>query len=237
MKRKILFGLLLCIFLVPYASAKEKYFTNENGVSLSEKEYNFFSELYWEGYQKSLTQEEYLQIRNMDLFDQEIEKKSYTNYPITRGSSVTSNLRTLSITKVCNSSCFNTLVVTWIGSPFVKSYDVIGVRLNGPSLLTIDNLRIYGDNYTQSYSNSKKFDNGFGFSFQLPDTTNIQVSVSFTTTQSGTIYGSYQHAMSNTSLAVSNQYTIGVGGYGNVFQFVGTARNVYDNAPGVDISL
>ena len=43
--------------------------------------------------------------------------------------------------------------------------------------------------------------------------------------------------MSNTSLVVSNQYTIGVGGYGNVFQFIGTARNVYDNAPGVDISL
>ena len=49
MKRKILFGLLLCIFLAPCASAKENYFTNENGVSLSEKEYDFFSKLYWEG--------------------------------------------------------------------------------------------------------------------------------------------------------------------------------------------
>ena len=237
MKRKIMLGLLLCVFLVPCASAKENYFTNENGVSLTEKEYVFFSKLYWEGYQKSLTQEEYLQIKDMELFDQEIEKKTYTNYPITRGSSVTSNLRTLSITKVCNSNCFNTLVTTWIGSPYVRSYDVMGVRLNGPSLLTINNLRVEGNNFSQSYSNPKKFNNGFGYSFQLPNTSNIQVSVSFTTTQSGTIYGSYQHAMSNTTSVVSNQYTIGVGGYGNVFQFIGTARNIYDNAPGVDISL
>ena len=49
--------------MAPCASAKENYFTNENGVSLSEKEYDFFSKLYWEGYQKSLTQEEYLQIK------------------------------------------------------------------------------------------------------------------------------------------------------------------------------
>ena len=106
MKRKILLGLLLSILLVTYVSAKENYFTNKNGVSLSEKEYVFFSEMYWEGYQKILTQEEYLQIKDMDLFEQEIKKETYTNYSTARGSSVTSNLRTLLITKACNSTCY-----------------------------------------------------------------------------------------------------------------------------------
>ena len=237
MERKILFGLLLCVFLVPCASAKENYFTNENGVSLTEKEYDFFSEMYWEGFQEFLTQEEYLQVRDMDLFDQKIQKETYTNYPITRGSSVTSNLRTLSITKACNSTCYSTLVTMWNGSPYIRSYDVMGARLNGPSLVNVNNLIVTGNNYYQSYNNPKKFNNGFGYSFQLPNASDIRVSTSFTTTLNGTIYGSYQHAMSKTNSGVSNQYTIGVGGYGNVFQFIGTARNVYDNAPGVDINL
>ena len=193
--------------------------------------------MYWEGFQEFLTQEEYLQVRDMDLFDQKIQKETYTNYPITRGSSVTSNLRTLSITKACNSTCYSTLVTMWNGSPYVRSYDVMGARLNGPSIVNVNNLIDTGNNYYQSYNNPKKFNNGFGYSFQLPNASDIRVSTSFTTTLNGTIYGSYQHAMSKTNSGVSNQYTIGVGGYGNVFQFIGTARNVYDNAPGVSIVL
>ena len=218
-------------------NAESNYFINEIGVRLSEEEYTFFSKMYWEGYQELLSQEEYLQIKDMNLFDQEIEKITYTNYPMSNGSSVTSNLRTLSISKACNSSCYNTLVTTWNGSPFIKSYDVMGARLNGPSLLTLNNLIITGDSYYKSYTNPKKFNNGFGYSFQLPNDSNIRVTTSFTTTLGGTVYGSYQHAMSNTNLLVSNQYTIGTGGYGNVFQFSGAARNVYDNAPGVNINL
>jgi len=213
------------------------FLLNKNGVSLTEEEYLFFSKMYWEGYQEFLTQEEYHQVKDMNLFGHEIAKETYINYPITRGSSVTSNLRILSIAKACNSSCFISLVTNWNGSPFVKSYDVMGARLNGVSLLSVNSLMVYGDNYYQSYNNPRKFNNGFGYSFQLPNTSNIKVSTSFTTTLNGVVYGSYQHAMSNTNSAISNQYSIWVGGYGNVFQFIGIARNVYDNAPGVDIAV
>lgn len=238
MKRKILIGVLLSISLMPTAFAKENYFVNDNGVSFSKKEYDFFGKMYWDGYQEFVSQDEYFQIKDMDLFDKEIKKETtYTDSCVTYDSSVTSNLRTLKITKACSSSCYSTMVTDWNETPFIKSYDVMGARLNGPSLLNVNNLIVTGDNYYQSYNNPKKFTNGFGYSFLLPSISNIRVTTSFITSLNGTLYGSYQHAMSNTNSAVSNQYTIGVGGYGNVFQFTGTARNVYDNAPGVDINL
>ena len=226
MKRKILIGVLLSISLMPTAFAKENYFVNDNGVSFSKKEYE-------KPLNTKVTSRE-----DIDLFDKEIKKETtYTDSCVTYDSSVTSNLRTLKITKACSSSCYSTMVTDWNETPFIKSYDVMGARLNGPSLLNVNNLIVTGDNYYQSYNNPKKFTNGFGYSFLLPSISNIRVTTSFITSLNGTLYGSYQHAMSNTNSAVSNQYTIGVGGYGNVFQFTGTARNVYDNAPGVDINL
>ena len=237
MKRKILAVILFSVILLPTVSAKEGYYVNGNGVVFTKLEYEFFSKMYWEGYQDFVTQNEYDVIKNLDLFNQELEKETYVNYSTARGSTVTSNLRTLSIAKACNNSCYNTLVTTWIGNPFIKSYDVMGARLSGPNLIAINNLIVTGDNYYQSYSNPKRYSNGFGYSFQLPNTSNIRVTTSFTTSLNGMVYGSYQHAMSNIDLSVSNLYTIGVGGYGNVFHFSGSARNIYDNAPGVDIDL
>lgn len=236
MKKVAIFVILGCLLFASNVSAKS-YYENELGVKLTQAEYEFFSELYWDGYQNYLSVDEYEQIRDMNLFYLPIEKQFYTNYELTRGSTVTSNLRTLSISKVCSSSCYITLVTQWIGNPFVKSYDVFGARLNGPTLLSVNNALVTGDGYTKAYNNPQQFGNGFGYSILLPNTGNLKVSASFTTTNGGTIYGSYQHAVSNTTELVSKQYSIGLGGYGNVFNFYGTARTIYDNATGVDIAV
>lgn len=217
-------------------SAKEIYYTNDLGVVLDFQEYNFISNMYWEGYQEYITPEDYDEIKEMDLFDKEIEKE-VINFPITRGASVTSNLRTLSIAKSCSSTCMISLVNKWNGTPTVKSYDVIGARVNKVTISSVKNALVSGENYAKTYSNPQLFSNGFGYSILVPNVSNVKTSVTFVTSKGGTIYGSYQHAMSNTTEAISKSYTIGVGGYGRVFNFEGTARSVYEDAPGVDLSV
>lgn len=166
------------------------------------------------------------------------KKKEIVNYlPFERSSSVTSNLRTTTIAKSCSDKCLVSLVTSWNGMPYIKSYDVVGVRVSNSNITNIQGALVTGNNYGKSYSNPQVSNNGFGFSILLPNVNNVKVSVTFNTLKGGTAYGSYQHAMSNTTEYVSKQYTIGAGEYGNVFRFTGTARPVYDNASGVDISL
>lgn len=236
-KQFLVLGVLLFVLLVQTVEAKEVYYKNKNDVSLTKEEYDFFTEMYWDGYQEYLTSKEYNEVKKMNLFEQEIFKETISNYPITRGSTVNSNMRVLSIAKSCSSNCYLTLNVEWIGTPTVKSYDVLGIRTDGVQLLSVNPVTVFADGYTKSYSNPKKVSNGFGYSVLLPSNFGIRIATSFSTTKGGYVYGSYQHAMKNTTELISNQYNIGLGGYGSVFDFYGTARNIYDNAPGVDISL
>lgn len=240
MKKKIaiLLGLgVLAISNNVYAQEKS-YYENNLGVSFTEQEYNFISNLYWEGYQEYITVDEYDEIKENDLFDKRIEKETTINYPLTRATGITSNLRTTSISRACSSKCMVTLVTNWNGTPTIKSYDVIGARVSGIEITTISNARVVGNDYIKTYSSKKTFSNGFGFSVLLPDVGNLVVNVTFYTTKGGNVYGSYQHAVKNTTKAISNQYSsLSANGFGGVFDFTDTAKSVYDNANGVSISV
>ena len=240
MKKVLLSCFLICMFIVmsnQNVKAQEFYYQNEFGVELTEQEYNFYTEMYWDGYQNYVTKEDYNNLLSINIFDKDIEKKTFVNYQISRSASVTSNSRTLSIAKSCSTNCVISLVNTWNGKPSVKSYDVFGVRLNGVSLVSKNNALVTGSDYSKSYSANKTFDNGFGYSILVPNVDNVKATVTFITTKGGTIYGSYQHAVNQITESTSKQYTIGAGGYGGVFKFTGSAKNVYDSAPGVDISV
>lgn len=172
----------------------------------------------------------------MDLFNKPIEK-NVVDYPLTRGPSVTSNLRTLTIAKSCSNDCMISLVNSWNGIPTVKSYDTVGARVSGVTITSIKNVLVSGYNYAKTYNNPQTFSNGFGYSILVPNVSDIRISVTFITSKGGIVYGSYQHATSNITEAISKQYSIGVGGYGKVFIYSGIAKSVYDNAPGVDINV
>lgn len=240
LKSKLFFGVILGIVLFSKnVNAQGIYYQNDLGVILSKQEYEFISNMYWDGYQEYLTLEDYNEFKDMNLFDKPIEKvtKEIEDVPLTRGASVTSHLRTLTIAKSCSDTCVLSLVTKWNGTPTIKSYDVFGARVTGVSTTNIKNALVSGDNYGKTYSNPKSYSNGFGYSVLVPNVGNVKTSVTFITTKGGTVYGSYQHAMRNTTEAVSRQYTIGLGGYGRVFNFTGSALNIYDNAPGVDIQV
>lgn len=240
MQKKI-FGLgwivtiLLFGMSIQRADAMDYYYKNEHGVILSEYEYQYLSQMYWEGYQENLTKDIYDLMKQMNIFNNKLQKNITTNYPITRGSVVTSNLRTLSISKSCSNTCMISLAMEWLGTPTIKSYDVMGARLENTSISRLINTVVSGKNYSKSYTNFKSFGNGFGISILVPNVDNVKTATTFITTNSGTIYGSYQHAKRNITEAVSKNYTIGLGGYGNVFHFNSNAVGVYDDAPGVSI--
>ena len=84
----------------------------------------------------------------------------------------------------------------------------------------------------------QKQKDGFGVSIKLLENGNdMKISQYFRTTSGGTIFGSYQHAKKNITLANSKKYSISHSGYGNVFLFDETIKDYYDGMAGVDISV
>lgn len=235
---KLIIILFVALFAQPVL-ADDYFYKNDYGVILSEKEYNFISEMYGEGYQKYLTPDEYTLIKDMDLFDKAVAKvtMSFKVPSFTKGTSINENLRTLTITKSCSNNCYIVMNNKWNQTPNVKSYDVFGARIKNGTITKINKVTVLGNNYNKSYSNPSVYDNGFGYSILVPNVSNIEMTVSFVTTTSGTVYGSYQHTKKNTTEAISKQYTIGDNGYGNVFKFSSVAATYYDNSAGVDINL
>ena len=148
------------------------------------------------------------------------------------------NAKVVKIAAACSTNCMVTINLDWLASPTIRSYDVIGAYLSGVSLISHNGTYVVSSTSSDFYNNLKTAYNGIGNSVKLPSTgTNIIVNMTFTTSTGGTIYGSYQHAMSNTTLPVSKYYNFSLGGYGNVFSFYGSAVGIYDGMGGVDITV
>lgn len=229
--------------------ASEPYYTTANGIELTREEYEFLTTFYWSGYPDVMTRAEYEQMVDDDLFSTEIVTESSnglgSNFigPVNdpQGNPVTQNGRTLQIAKACPpTKCYMSLVATWSINPYSLGYDVIGAYLNNVSLISHSHTYVSTNAYTYYFENLKTDPNGHGLgnSVLLPSNgTNYIINMAFTTTKGGTVFGSYQHAMEDTTLANSQLYTFSMSGYGNVFSFYGTAEDLYDETAGVDINV
>ncbi len=243
MKKKIGFLILLltaiCAFNCKSVSAKEVYYTNDNGVQLTQEEYEFLTKMYWDGYQSMMTQEEYEKFNQSGIMYGEFESKEVvdTNIVETCGTIHATANKRIKISKACTTNCKISVVVTWINNPTIRSYDVIGAYLNGVSLKTSPITRVVSSNTTRFSDNTKSASNGFGTSILLPSGSNLILNQDYDVSKGGTVYASYQHATSNTTLATSQNYTFSLTGYGRVFLFYNSARNIYDAMNGVDISV
>lgn len=70
MTKKLLILLGLESFsLICNVNAQKIYYENNYGVSLTEQEYTFITDMYWDGYQEYLTIDEYNEIKENNLFD------------------------------------------------------------------------------------------------------------------------------------------------------------------------
>ena len=116
------------LFSFNQVDAKEIYFTNSKGVSMTEEEYQFIGELYKEGFQNHITQELYDNIIDNNLMERELNKKTviHQDNPFARGSYHTTSYKELSITSSCNSTnCY--IVITLDENDVINEFGDIDV--------------------------------------------------------------------------------------------------------------
>ena len=228
------------LFSFNQVDAKEIYFTNSKGVSMTEEEYQFIGELYKEGFQNHITQELYDNIIDNNLMERELNKKTviHQDNPFARGSYHTTSYKQLSITSSCDSSdCLIIISLDWLANPAVRSYDVIGAlfhnvtRQSTPVTTYVDSLS-YNNTGTYKYASD-----GVGASFKLGTGTDLYITQQFYVSRGGTVFGSYQHATKAVTLNESRDYNFHINGFGNVFQFSSGGLDAYDGMAGVDIAV
>lgn len=232
---------IICIFLfnINIVDASEVFYKNENGVILTKNEYNFLSQMYWDGYQSLMTLEDYENFKNSDVINGKVEVKeiNYNNYIVPYGTSISYGYKTLKIFKSCSSDCLISVTLQWDSDPSVRSYDVIGAYIENTTFTNNPTTMVATSSTKTVITDLKKTSNGIGSSFKLPSGSNIKVNQVFRVNVGGHVYASYQHAKSSSTLAKSKDYTFSKFGYGRVFQFSTSSSNIYDAMNGVDIAV
>lgn len=186
----------------------------------------------------------------------EVTEDEYNNEdPEQYSLNVTTNYKTLSLSILDAEDglyAFN-LQANWKVAPAVRSFDVIGFCFDDIAIISgsqsgTQSYKLKGESYYEHivYSpngrNISKQDDGFGISMNLvdDDIDDIELSIDalgLKATSMGHVWGSYQHAIKNVTLAESQQYTVSTAGYGHVINFMPAQANKYDGMRGVDAAL
>lgn len=233
----ICIGLISFTIQLSIVNAKEIYYQNKNNVTFTEEEYQFLSKMFWEGCQDLMDIKDYNKFIESNILNGEFESQELL-LPATRATSIEETSKTLKISKSCTTNCTISITASWKKNPNVHSYDVIGAFLSGTSLQNTPITTISSGITNITSKDINKFNNGFGVSVKLPQYGNkLVINTIFKVKKGGTVYGSYQHAMKNISLANSKNYTLSRNGYGGVFDFKGSAITTYDKMQGVSISV
>ena len=251
---------------------------NENGIEISEEEYNNFLKIHTPEYIMLMDEEKYEKLKSLDYSnvettetyvestynpmlgvttEKEITEEEYENFnpimPILgdKGASGETSAKKISMYVVGGSTWnYVSLTATWKGIPSTRSFDVIGIRGYGVDFRdgSQSGEQIYKVNgtakritYAWNGTNIKRFNElGFGISMNIvnDDITALQTSVDCDVTPTITtpaLYGSYQHAVANLSLADSQNYTLGGSGLGRVFVYPYSISQKYDGMTGLTI--
>ena len=241
MKKKFNLILILLIGLfigTVSVRAEEYYYVNDNGITFTKDQYDFISEMYYEGYQAYMTDKDMAYFADVDMVPGTVESMEYVDNSYLEGGyqiMATSHETQAKRLKISKADKTISISCAWKKSPSVRSYDLIGTYLNGPSISGGVSSRISYSGGNISPSATKSPSNGYGAVIKLPSSGNsIIASTTFTVTGSGRIYGSYQHAASSISLANASSFTISSSGLGQVFKFSSLSiKNKYDGMGGV----
>ena len=252
MKKTLIFSLLLLVgFLFSTNSVlaeEDIFYTNNKGVTFTRNEYDFFTKMYYDGYQEYMSQADKDYFNDFNMTPESVERVEYDEDAIrhditdpsygTRATVHETGAKKLSISKT--TSGYSAIVVSlkWKSNPNVRSYDVIGARLSGTSLIGTPStsLTYSGGSYTSS--NTVYPSGGFGTSIKLPSAgSSIRISQTYSVNNGGTVYASYQHAKSSVTLSQSQNYSISSAGYGSVFAFASSVSSKYDGMGGVYIGV
>lgn len=240
--KKILFLMILFICMTFSKTVlAEKYYQNSNNIIMSLKQQEFIDTLYSSGYSNLITKEEFEILTASNIFEQKIFTNETKMVNESRSTSITTNSRNLKISKACSDRCVVTLTAIWNKLPNIKSYDLIGMRFANTTPITINQAYVKGSTKTMTYSNSsssfKSSNIGFGYSVKLNNDSSYTITTSAVVKSGGTVYGAYEHAISNITLENSKKYSFSSLGQGSVFLFNGASIGKYDNVAGVQISV
>ena len=190
MKKVLSFGLIILTGLIIGATnvlaESDIFYTNSNGVTFTKDEYDFFTKMYYEGYQDYMTASDKAYFNGHDLRPDSVERveidedevKHAIEEPIqTRATVHETGSKKLSIAKSVSTYTIISVTLQWKSNPNVRSYDVIGARLSGTSLVNTPttSLTYSGGSYTSS--NTIYPSGGFGTSIKRPSSgSNIKVT-------------------------------------------------------------
>jgi len=165
-KKHLLIVILSLMLFTTNVSAKEIFYVNDYGVSLTKEEYDFFSYMFWENSQNLITKNDYEKFVKSNIINGEMDSNVYYEI-LTRGVSFKDSDKSLKITKSCTSDCFISTTLTWNRNPAVRSYDVIGSYLENTSLVNTPITTVISSSSNVTSNEIKKFNNGFGVSILL----------------------------------------------------------------------
>ena len=195
--------------------------------------------------------------RNKSYTWQEISNEEYENldiHPTRAGDMYETTAKQIKLTSINHQGMWSTVLhVNWKVAPITRSFDVMGLRFQNVACL--DNSE-YGFqfyrpkgssqrqnvSYSSNGTNIKKQLDGFGISMNLvnQDISELSVEIgadAIIACANPYIFGSYQHAVSNVSLAQSQDYNISSSGYGGVLNFSQQVMGNYDDMEGVYVYL
>lgn len=243
------YGLLLLLVVISFFGknvfAEEIYYTNSSGVAFTKEEYDFYTDLAYDGYQERVTEEMLNEIKGKDKDSLNVNVVRMCLKDKNDGIMTTQNddnlfietsAKSLSLSKYCTPFfCRAIAVLEWLGEPTVKSYDAMGAFIDGPTRLTEPDTVLTTDTNLYRAEFVHYEDDGFGALIKLPEEhdDNMIIDQSFMFEGSGMIFMTYQHAKNTISLNDASQFDIDFAGFGNVFYFYGIADKIYDDLPGV----
>lgn len=180
-------------------------------------------------------------------------ENSISNYSTSIGTTYyESNYKRIQIidSYVGNNVHYLKVYTQWLVTPATKSFDVTAMRVEDATVVegTQDGVQTYwanGDydfiNYSPNGTNIRKQSNGFGISMNLVnDASYFETDISadiIATGEDATVYGTYQHAVTNVTLEQSHSYNISHNGFGSVLNFATGVRGYYDGMQGVYVTL
>lgn len=249
MKKGIVLIFITALFFCGNKVYAEEYYRNHFGVSFTQEQYDFYTNLMHDGFQEAVTQEMLDEIANEDLDTYVINRVKLCPMPTIEREPggnlrddnlyVITSAKSLEMVNACNvyGSCRMYAFVEWFDEPNQQSYDVIGAYLDGPTRTAPPIVLVStSDDYSAEEVVLYESD-GFGAVVPVLSGEDLEIDMSFPYSGTGGIFISYQHAMSYISLANAQLFNIDFSGYGNVFSFYGAATGIYDQMPGVHMDV
>ncbi|MCX4249375.1 MAG: hypothetical protein OSJ65_06410 [Bacilli bacterium] len=249
MKKRILSVMIIALSLWSIDVFAEPYFTSNNGVELTEFQYNTLMDILYEDDVYNLTNEDYENLHVDQMIEgtftyktQEFEtlEESFPGGLVPYAYHETASKK-LTLSKGCyDEYCAVTVSVTWKKKPAVASYDAIGIRFENTSFYDSTNdftVNLGGSYY---FEPNKVVKTGNGVADIKKITTELSYMAMMTKirpTNNAIVFGSYQHAVESVTLSQASNFTFSGNGYGQVFLWPMAIREKYDQMSGVYITL